>query len=251
MVVTCQLILKTTGEMLMQYRSMGSSNACTVGLQNATATQGSLLAHNQNYLQSNFAIRLRPTSWLDLSSSAGLVPKSSREAVDVRLNTAGLSYGSYQGTLLVQTGYVGQPLVALPIALEVTPIGTWRQTYFGLADNSGNGADTADPDGDSLWNIFEYAFNTDPTVGNASPISYAIVGNHLTITFQRKRPAPPDISYLFEVGDALEGVWQSGPSFTSQSVTDNLNGTETVTVTDSLEIGSAPAHYLRVRISRP
>ena len=38
--VNCQLILKTTGEILMQYQSLAFSNTCTVGVQNAARNQG-------------------------------------------------------------------------------------------------------------------------------------------------------------------------------------------------------------------
>jgi hypothetical protein len=72
----------------------------------------------------------------------------------------------------------------------------------------------------------------------------------LTLTFKRTHPAPPDISYLSEVAnDLASGIWNSGPAYTTQMVTNNLDGTETVVVTD-LASGPSPAvHFLRVRIS--
>ncbi len=250
--VTCQVILKSTGEILMQYLSMATANLCTVGLQNAAANQGLRVAFNQNYLQANFAIRLSPTKWLGLTANAGLLPKSSADVVGVSLNPSGLGYGTYQATALLSTGDASQPLFTLPIALNITPIGTWRQTHFGVADNSGDAADTADPDNDGFINLFEYAFNTDPNISNPSPVSYALVGDHLTVTFKRARPAPADITWLFEVADDLvSGIWQSGPAFTTQNVTDNLDGTETVTVVDNIPISASTSHYLRVRISSP
>jgi hypothetical protein len=48
----------------------------------------------------------------------------------------------------------------------------------------------------------------------------------------------------------VSGPWQSGPAFTSESAIDNLDGTETVTVTDLAIVPSPEAHYLRVRIGR-
>ena len=105
--------------------------------------------------------------------------------------------------MLIKTSDSLQPSFTLPVILDITPVGTWRQTHFGTAENSANAADTADPDEDGLNNIFEYAFNSNPNISNASPISYAIVGGHLTITFKRPRPAPSDITYLFEVTNDL------------------------------------------------
>jgi hypothetical protein len=249
--VTCQLILKTSGEILMQYKSMATSNACTVGVQNGAGNQGLQVAYNQSYLQTNMCVRLTPSSWLTPAASAGFVPKTGAETNSLVLNPAGLAYGSYRATLLVETNNGVQPLAILPVALDVTPIGTWRQSNFGTAANSGNAADNADPDHDGLINIFEYAFNTNPNMANGSPVSYSIVGDHLRVNFNRMRPAPADITYLFEVAtDLVNGPWQSGSPFTSQSVTDNGNGTETVMVTDAAAVSTSGAHYLRIRIGR-
>jgi hypothetical protein len=249
--VTCQLILKTSGEILMQYKSMATSNACTVGVQNATGNQGLQVAYNQNYLQTNMCVRLTPTSWLTPAASGGLIPKTTGETNNLVLNPAGLAYGSYRATLLVKTNNGAQPLAILPVALDVSPIGTWRQINFGSAANAGNAADNADPDHDGLINIIEYAFDTNPNVANGSPVSYSIIGDHLRLTFSRTHPAPADITYLFEVAtDLVNGPWQSGPAFTSQSITDNGNGTETVIVTDAMTVSMSGAHYLRIRIGR-
>ena len=248
--VNCQLILKTTGEILMQYQSLAYSNTCTVGVQNAARTQGLTVAFNQNYLQPNFAVRLTPVSWLGLDGNAGFASASASNVVNVTFNPAGLAYGTYSAALLVQTGDANRPLVTLPVSLAITPRATWRQTHFGTAQNSGNAADTADPDHDGIINILEYAFDTDPNVPNANPISFAVVGNHLTVTFKRTHPAPADISYKPQVAnDLTSGVWNSGSAFTSQTVTNNGDGTETVVVTDNTAIGSAPAHFLQILIA--
>ncbi|MDF7806346.1 hypothetical protein P4E94_02780 [Pontiellaceae bacterium B12219] len=46
----------------------------------------------------------------------------------------------------------------------------WRIDHFGFADNTGDFADTANPDADALNNLGEYAFGGDPT--NALDIGY-------------------------------------------------------------------------------
>ena len=43
----------------------------------------------------------------------------------------------------------------------------WRNQYFGTTTNSGNAADTADPDGDGLKNLAEFAFGSSPTNANS------------------------------------------------------------------------------------
>ena len=228
---------------------MGVSNACTVGLQNAAANAGLQVAYNQNYLQTNFAIRLTPSRWFNLSANAGVVPHAYADTVYASLDAGALAYGTYSAALLINTGDAAQPVFSLPVTLSVTPIGTWRQTHFGTAEDSGSAADTSDPDSDGLINIIEYAFNLDPNVPSASPISFAALGGHLIVIFNRAHPAPADISYIAEVTDDLgSGNWSSGPAFTSESVVDNGDGTATVTVTDLTPVGSTAAHFLRIRI---
>ena len=97
----------------------------------------------------------------------------------------------------------------------------------------------ADPDHDGIINILEYAFNADPNIASANPISFAVAGDHLTVTFKRTHPAPADISYTPQIAnDLASGAWNSGPAFTSQTVTNNGDGTETVVVTDNAVVGS-------------
>ena len=110
----------------------------------------------------------------------------------------------------------------------------------------------ADWDDDELKNIFEYAFNTNPTNVNASPLDYEIVADHLTLTFPRTHPAPSDITYLYEVADGLpSGPWNSGPIYLTENVMDNLDGTETVTVTLNEAVSDTEAQFARIRISQP
>jgi hypothetical protein len=250
--ITAEIILKTTGEILLQYSSLGVSNTCTVGVQNATADQGLQAAFNQSYLKSNFAISLTPAAWLGVSINAGLVPQVAADTVSVSLNPAGLSYGTNHATLVLRTGDPLQPLVAFPVSLVLSPRATWRQTFFGTADNSGNAADSADPDSDGLANLLEYAFASNPTVASPPPLSLSSTNGHVALTFQRPRPAPSDLTYWFEVADDLtSGLWSSGPTYTTQNVTDNFDGTETVTVIDNAAPPSPSMHFLRVRISSP
>ena len=111
--VTCQLVLKSTGEILIQYLAASSAtSSCTVGVQNAAGDQGLTVAFNQSFVQPNMAIRLTPTPWLSFSSSAGYVPPSKSETVTVALNAGGLAAGTYSATILVNTTDSLQPVTA-------------------------------------------------------------------------------------------------------------------------------------------
>ena len=210
--VNCELVLKTTGEILMAYQSMTVSNTCTVGVQNSNGTQGTTAAFDQNYLQSNFAVLMTPTPWFRFDGNAGYVPGGESNVVNVSMNPAGLAYGNYTATILVQTTDANQPLFSLPVSLTLAPIATWRQTYFGTAQNSGIAANSADPQNDGIPNILAYAFGLNPLLHNPDPISVAQAGNFLTLSFKRPHPAPTDISYLPQVaGDVTSGCLEFRP----------------------------------------
>ncbi|HUD45329.1 MAG TPA: DUF5060 domain-containing protein [Candidatus Baltobacteraceae bacterium] len=247
--VNCQIILKTTGEILMAYQSMAFTNKCTIGAQNSDGTQGITVAYDQSYLQPNFAVLLTPTPWLRFDGNAGYVPGSASNIVNVSFNPSGLSYGNYTATILVQTTDANQPLFSLPVSLALTQIATWRQTYFGTAQNSGNAANNADPANDGIANILAYAFGLDPLTSNPNPISAMLAGDFLEVRFQRPHPAPADISYVPEVtGSLASGTWSFGADYTSQTVTDNGNGTETVTVTDLAPIDLNDSEFMQILI---
>jgi len=245
--VTCQLILKSTGEILMQYKSLALADSCTVGVQNATGDQGLQVVFNQAYLQPNFALLIRPFPWLRLDINASQVPNGKTNDVELTLNPGGLAYGTNRATLLIRTDDALQPVVIIPVELDVTPLATWRQTHF------------APPPIRVRRPILLILMETDwSTLSSMRSIqilrraiirlfSYAIVGQHLTISFTRPSPAPVEITYFFEAANDLSGPWKSGAGFATSIVTDNHDGTETVIVTDSIAVTNSTAHYLRVR----
>lgn len=118
--VNCQLILKTTGEILMEFQSLAVSNTCTVGVQDAARDQGATVTFKQNYLRGNFALQLSPVPWVQFSSTADFVPGGTSATVDVAFNSSGLAAGTYAATLLVNTGDPHSPVTALPISLAVS-----------------------------------------------------------------------------------------------------------------------------------
>ncbi len=137
------------------------------------------------------------------------------------------------------------PASAEVASLPLTGLQGWRQQFFGTTLNSGNAADSADPDGDGVRNLAEYALDTLPnsSVSAANP-SAQVVSNRLQLTFLR---AKADVNYLVEAsGDLSSGSWQtiaSNPGKVGQ----------VVTVTDSIDLGASShqRRFLRLRITTP
>jgi hypothetical protein len=97
--------------------------------------------------------------------------------------------------------------------------GTWRVTHFTfdeLADESVSGWD-ADPDGDGVINLLEYAFGLDPRDGQSlHPVSVFREGDQNLVSFRKVRDAAEwGMQYHVETSPDLE-YWRPQPSETLQ-----------------------------------
>jgi hypothetical protein len=249
--ITFQVVLKTSGEILFQYQNAGSGNRCTVGIQDGARTGVLQVAFDQPYLQNGLAIRVTPTPWLSLAQNAGMVSGNQARNLELALDPTGLAPATYSATLRLNTSDPQSVSTSFAISLTLlSPVQQWRVEHFGNSTNSGDGADWGDPDGDGIPNFVEYALGLDPNVQQTAPVVVVVAAGRLTLSYRRPHPAPTDVTYIAEVSPTLSTVdWKSGPSYTAETVAENGDGTETVTVTDLAPLSSAPAHYVRVRFS--
>ncbi len=156
---------------------------------------------------------------------------------------SGLSAGvSHEYRLRASNSY-GSSGAATASATTWTNLETWRNQSFGSIANTGNAANTADPDGDGLANLLEYALDREPlTPESASPTTAAMDGaGKLQLTFKRARPAA-ELTYTVQASDDL-ATW-------TDLVTNPGTVGENVTVTDNPP-ESAKRRFLRLRVSVP
>lgn len=150
-------------------------------------------------------------------------------------------------------------------ATPVVPaIDAWRQTHFGTAANEGDAADDADPDGDGLPNLLEYALRRDPlapdsagavTLGQSSSAT-----KRLALTFARRADA--GLVYTVEATDDLAGgVWER--VFFSTGIADSTgyaagtsgvnsvigNADDTYEAWDNVIISARARRFLRLTVS--
>jgi autotransporter-associated beta strand protein len=120
----------------------------------------------------------------------------------------------------------------------------WETDRFGNADPGENPAD-GDPDGDGIRNLMEYALDTDPTSGNASPILYDQVtlgdGKHLRITIH-KNPGASNLNYIVETCGALND-WTTGHT------TVEVSSASQLVVRDNFTTTSAARRFIRLRVT--
>lgn len=154
--------------------------------------------------------------------------------------------GDYTVALTLADGSV---VVSSPLTLTVGPAlstaESWRQQYFGQTANSGSAADLADPDGDGLTNLVEYALGLDPTVPSASGQPSA-ASDATDWVYTYTRPADrTDVNYVVEISTTL-ATW------TSNGVTHGRTATgATETWQARVPRSTGASVFFRLRIERP
>jgi hypothetical protein len=72
-----------------------------------------------------------------------------------------------------------------------SPWDVWRAAHFSTVEmtNAAISAELADPDGDGIKNIAEYALGTDPRAANLLPVKVELAGGLVTLTYQKNLAA--------------------------------------------------------------
>ena len=131
-------------------------------------------------------------------------------------------------------------------ASTASALDVWRAGFF--ADvNAPEAADSADPDGDGLANLLEYALDGNPLVASPAlvPVAARDGSGHLTLTFNRV--ADSTLRYAVVASDTLAAGSWSEVWFSTGG--DNTDGP--VTVTDSALLSAHPRRFLRLEVSIP
>jgi hypothetical protein len=103
----------------------------------------------------------------------------------------------------------------------VTPRQAWRRLHFGTIEPAGEAADSADPDGDGLENLVEYAYGTNPHSGQGADgtIGTPVLGGApypwCSISVELPYPKRPDILYSVESSTG-DGVWTTTSQWRSE-----------------------------------
>ena len=143
-----------------------------------------------------------------------------------------LSFTPSTGDLVAEPAYTNQQ--------------QWRFTNFSSYDSLGSAADSADPDGDGLSNLMEYALGTGPNSSGVMPAVLALNGANLEYTYTRSTAAKDNgVTYQIEWSETLEvGSWSA------QTVTEQIQGTQGAleTVKASIPKGITGKRFLRLKV---
>ncbi len=191
-----------------------------------------------------------------------LIPAGSASAtVSITPVADSLAQGDRSVTLSVATDFslsAGTPSAA-SATIHDKPYDAWRHARFSsaqLADPAVSG-DSADPDGDGLANLLEYAFAGEPLTPASVPAErLPAVGlaedGRLTLTYFHAADRP-DLAHAVEWTDDLAAGpagWQTGTGVVTEITRAPVEGGELVTVRADATPAAAPRQFLRLRVTR-
>ena len=129
------------------------------------------------------------------------------------------------------------------------PHEAWALAHFGTnANNPTISGDLADPDGDGIDNLLEYATVSDPNVAAPGGTVLAIFnGGNFQLTFHRNASAT-DLAYVIKYSDSLNN-WNDLMTYTA--TTSWLPNTPGAFATESFPQGVPPDSYVTVTINDP
>ncbi|MBK8477402.1 MAG: fibronectin type III domain-containing protein [Opitutaceae bacterium] len=135
------------------------------------------------------------------------------------------------------------------VAAGAAPRDAWRLQHFGSAANVGPGADFADPDGDGMSNVLEYAVGSNPKSITTAPVIAGTAAGHLTIAFTRMRDAT-DVTYHVEASDDL-GAWKEVWTSATNPYPGGTALSAQQVVTDTAAPAGATRRFLRLHVTAP
>ncbi len=129
------------------------------------------------------------------------------------------------------------------ITIQDKPFDSWRFVNFSNSEltTPAISSETADPDGDNLANLLEYALALDPNLTSISPVTTDSSGGYLTVA-SPKSTAATDILWAAQVTDDLK-TWQT--------VVPTLNTASDFAASDTVSTNSAMKRFIRLKITRP
>jgi hypothetical protein len=191
------------------------------------------------------------------SSNTLLVPVSrvvfagAGVARTVKVSPAANQVGSATVTLKVTDG-TASTSTSFVVTVTGSEVQTWRQSHFATAGNTGTAANTADPDGDGISNLAEYALNLPPLVPNV-PGSNVLMDQVLVAGKKHLRLSIAKNSVATEVTFTVEATndFSNPASWTSVGTTIETNTSTALVVRDSSPVGTNTKRYMRLRMTAP
>lgn len=119
--LTCQAILKSSGEIILHYKSVPTTTHYLVGIQDENLDRGLTVTANSAAISDLMAVRILPPiddSWLTLSETSGTTMTTLTSDITMTCDLAGLPFGDYFGLLHLTSNDPDTPLIMVDLEIE-------------------------------------------------------------------------------------------------------------------------------------
>jgi autotransporter-associated beta strand protein len=164
------------------------------------------------------------------------------------LGTTQLAAGTYGATGSGATNiddarFIGTGVLNVTTGPVTDLFAAWASGFLLTGENATR---LADPDGDGLSNVLEYATGGDPTLAAPANITTGRSGEFLTLTYTRI--ADPALTYSVEGTNDLATTWlEVDDVLGANPATGSAAGS--VTVVDTVSVATAGKRFLRLRVT--
>jgi subtilisin family serine protease len=120
--VTFQIEIQKSGTIIYRYlRMVGTLNSATIGIENATGTDGLLIAYNQTYVSDSLLVKIqKEPDWLSVNNVSGIISNGNSMSVKLLFNTNELINGNYRMEMNIAHNDSARSNLIIPINLTIT-----------------------------------------------------------------------------------------------------------------------------------
>ncbi len=130
-----------------------------------------------------------------------------------------------------------------------TALESWRLSYFGTTSNTGNAADSADPEHDGLSNLLEFATNSNPASPSFPPGVAARNGSNIEFTYTRAKAAMSDgFTFIVEWSATLAAASWSNSGVSETIVSENAS---VQNIKATLPTGIGTHRFVHLKVTAP
>ena len=204
----------------------------------------------------NYAITGTASNGVNYSSITNSVAPTNASASTITILP--LADNQVDGDRTVALTLLSSPLynllapVSATVTIHDTPFNAWRILEFGTnATNDASSGDLADPDGDGIVNLLEYALNLNPNVAGEAGLPTTQIDpgcGCLTLTYTRVLSAT-DLVYTAEAAGDPGGLWSTN------GIVGSVLGSDGVTQTNKASDAANPIatighRFMHLRVTR-
>ncbi len=236
--------------MVRYHAAAAVAPAVTTGAATALSASGATLqgSVNPNGATTTARFEYGLTTAYGITAPVTLTPDNGTAAQSVSAVVNGLSPGTLYHFRLAADNPGGPGTGADATFTTLTLSQSWRDLWFNTTAATGAAADDADPDGDGVPNLIEYATNSNPLTSNSQPGTATLTAGGIEFIYPRSLAALSEgITFTVEWSDTMTaGTW------TNAGVTETILSSDGVVQQVKAVVPAGPGcRYVRLRVTRP